>query len=45
MKKIVDVLPGILIGVILGSFYSATLASHLPLLVILAVVMLFAKFA
>jgi len=43
-KKIVDVLPGILIGVILGSFYSAHLATYLPLLVILTVVLLFAKF-
>ena len=44
MKKITDVLPGILLGVILGSFYSAQLAAHLPILVILTVVMLFAKF-
>ena len=44
MKKISDVLPGILLGVILGSFYSAQLAAHLPILVILTVVMLFAKF-
>ena len=41
LDRIVDFLPGILVGALIGVVYTGYLAAHMPILVILTVLVLF----
>ena len=45
LDRIVDFLPGILIGALIGVSYGGYLSTHMPVFVILTVLVLLAKFA
>jgi len=45
LDRIVDLLPGILVGALIGVTYTGYLSTHMPILVILTVLVVFAKFA
>ena len=45
IDKIVGILPGVLVGALIGMTYTGYLSAHMPLLVILTVLVFLAKFA
>ncbi len=45
LDRIVDFLPGILVGALIGVTYTGYLSAHMPILVILTVLVVLARFA